>query len=77
MAERKILEVVPAYGRIYSSTAIAERDFHDGKDFEMTNGTYRGRYMSIRDAARIKKDGYDEIHIYTNTRREIRTVHVL
>jgi hypothetical protein len=77
MAERKILEVVPAYGRKYTTTAIAEREFHDGKDFMMVNGGYNGSYMSIRDAARIKNDGYAEIHIYTDTRREIRTVHVL
>lgn len=73
----KQLHVRPAYGRRYATTESAERDFHAGKDFEMINGEYTGRYMSIRDAMRIKEDGYDEIHVYTDAACQLRTVHKL
>lgn len=77
MAEQKVLQVVPAYGRKYATTASAERDFHDGKDFMMINGGYNGSYMSIRDAMRIKEDGFKEIHVFTDGECSQRTVHVL
>ena len=68
------LSVTPAYGRTYKTTADAEKAFHDGKDFQIWKD---GPYMSIRDAKRIKADGYTEIHVYTDRSLQHRTVHVL
>ena len=74
---KEALHVVPAYGRRYATTESAEKAFVDGKDFEMINGDYAGRYMSIRDLERIKADGYPEVHVYTDHSLTLRTVHVL
>jgi hypothetical protein len=73
----KQLHVAPAYGRRYVTTESAEADFAAGKDFEMVNGEYRGKYMSIRDMMRIKEDGYTEVHVFTDHTFQHRTVHVL
>ena len=73
----KSLHVAPAYGRRYATTASAEKDFAEGKDFIMINGDYTGRYMSIRDLKRIKEDGYKEVHVFTDHTFQHRTVHVL
>lgn len=70
----KILEVMGAYGRRYTTTESAERDFHDGKDFKVTGN---GPYMSIRDLKRLKDDGYIEVHILCGLNYELCVVHVL
>ena len=44
--------IIPAYGRTYSSTVEALKDWHDGKDFKI----HKGPYCSIRDYEAMIKD---------------------
>lgn len=55
MSSDAVFLATGAYGR------RAEReDWLAGKDFRAVNGPY----FSIRDCAKIKADGYEEIHFY-------------
>lgn len=71
------LILAPAYGRRYPSTEAAEKDFAAGKDFMVLNPEVRGTYASIRDLDRMRGDGYTEVHIFTDSTFQHRTVHVL
>ena len=45
------LTVTPAYGRDYSTADLAIADWHEGKDFCITDiaHPYNGSYCSVRD----------------------------
>lgn len=47
------IEVIPAYGRNYSSAAAALTDWKAGKDFKIVGGPY----CSIRDVNHLKMIG--------------------
>ena len=54
------LHAVPAYGRTYTSKIDLVKDWIDGKDFRMENGSY----FSIRDYDLLSKTyNYDDIAI--------------
>ena len=58
-----MLEIIPAYGRVYNTTDAAVQDWLAGKDFRVRNS---GPYLSIRDTETLKQDGYDLVRIYPN-----------
>ena len=74
---RNIMHLVPAYGRQYQSTETMEKDFADGKDFKILAGDVRGTYASIRDLERLKRAGFEEVHVYTDIHLNLRKVYVL
>lgn len=41
--------VVPAYGRDYKNKTEAEKDFREGKDFQIQHFNYPQTYCSVRD----------------------------
>ena len=54
-----MIDLVPAYGRRYTSEEQALSDWHRGKDFRI----YRGPYTSIRDTSALLEE-FEEIVIY-------------
>jgi hypothetical protein len=58
-----ILEIIPAYGRVYNTTNAAVQDWLAGKDFRVRGS---GPYLSIRDTETLKRDGYNLVRIYPN-----------
>ena len=54
MKRETILLIVPAYGRQYTDEEEALEDWIKGRDFKIPNG----RYLSVRDAARLREAGY-------------------
>lgn len=56
--------VMGAYGRQYKTTDAFMKDWEDGKDMAVYPG---GRpYLSIRDSAALKRDGYTKLHAHLN-----------
>jgi hypothetical protein len=58
----KLLNVIPAYGRVYANTQAAIKDWLAGKDFKIRGKD--GPYLSIRDSEFLKNDGYALVRIY-------------
>lgn len=58
-----ILEIIPAYGRVYQTTDAAVQDWLAGKDFKIRGD---GPYCSVRDTETLKQDGYKLVRIYPN-----------
>lgn len=59
----KDLYVAGAYGRQYMAPEAAQKDWNDGKDFQITGiGKDHGRYCSVRDFDAIAKE-YDAVSI--------------
>lgn len=56
-----LLHIIPAYGRVYSTTNAAVQDWIAGKDFKIRDG---GPYCSIRDSDALKREGYSMVRIY-------------
>lgn len=53
------INVVPAYGRKYTSLTAALKDWDAGKDFKITSGMYAGAYINKEDA----RDGAVKVNI--------------
>jgi hypothetical protein len=58
------ITVSPAFGRDYKKRLDAIAAWQEGKDFQIQGfGHYSGSYVSSRDAAQLKADGYDTVQI--------------
>jgi len=67
------LIILPAYGRDYKDEASVEQDWSAGKDFVVCDIScrYDRRYLSVKDVAAIKTDGYDGVKIRFNNKTDI------
>lgn len=59
----KTLVVVPAYGRDYASKAEVQSAWDDGRDFLMEGVMARGSYVSSRDVAILKEEGWTHVNV--------------
>ena len=62
-----MLELIPAYGRVYKDTSAMEQDWKAGKDFKIRSG---GPYCSIRDSELMREEGYTVVRLYPNMLHE-------
>lgn len=61
-----VLDIIPAYGKSYTTSARFLADWQAGKDFRIVNGPY----MSIRDSKRLLDQGYDLVR-FRDVRHEV------
>lgn len=55
-----MIELIPAYGRVYATMDVMLKDWEDGKDFKVRGG---GPYCSIRDTP-LLLETYSVARIY-------------
>jgi len=66
------LSIQPAYGRNYVASDDAINSWKAGADFKIVGGPY----LSIRDAEKLKEDGYDRIYLHFNKEFSYRIIYL-
>lgn len=64
------IQILPAYGRDYSSKGEAIKDWKDGKDFKIPSPFIQGRYINKQDAERFSV--HSVIIRYNKTRNSVK-----
>ena len=60
--KQRVLLIVPAYGRSYTTIEAALADWRAGRDFKIPNGPY----LSIRDTKHLIAAGYRTLNLLTS-----------